>query len=155
MTQDETIDAIMQVMERTFDPFWREAWTRQQVADSFGLSTTHSLLLDADGDIARNWQDVIGFVLSRFVLDEEELLLVAILPEYRGRRLGKRLIEYSSSASRNRGATRMFLEMRANNPAERLYRAAGFERIGMRKDYYRTADGGQLDAITFGKDLTK
>lgn len=49
----------------------------------------------------------------------------------------------------------MFLEMRANNPAERIYRAAGFERIGIRKDYYRTADGGKLDAITFGKILTK
>ena len=155
MTQQETIDAIMRVMERAFDPFWREAWSRQQVADSFMLSTTHALLLDAKGAIAQNPEDTIGFVLSRHVLDEEELLLVAILPEYRGRKLGKRLIEHSAAASRGRGAARMFLEMRANNPAERIYRAAGFERIGMREDYYRTADGQKLDAITFGKDLTK
>ncbi|WP_454597190.1 GNAT family N-acetyltransferase [Qipengyuania sp. SM2507] len=154
MTQEETIDAIMLVMDRAFDPFWREAWNRQQVADSFALSTTHALLLDAQGNIAQETGDAIGFVLSRLVLDEEELLLVAIMPEYRGRQLGKRLIEYSAAASRNRGATRMFLEMRANNPAERIYRAAGFERIGIRKDYYRTADGQKLDAITFGKDLT-
>lgn len=154
MTQDETIDAIMQVMDQAFDPFWREAWNRRQVADSFALSTTHALLLDAQGNIAQHPGDTIGFVLSRLVLDEEELLLVAILPEYRGRYLGKRLIEYSATAARNRGATRMFLEMRANNPAERTYRAAGFERIGIRKDYYRTADGERLDAITFGKNLT-
>ena len=155
MTQEETIDAIMRVMDRAFDPYWREAWTRQQVTDSFVLSTTHALLLDAQGELAQNPGDTIGFVFSRLVLDEEELLLVAIMPEYRGRQLGKRLIEYSAAASLTRGATRMFLEMRANNPAERIYRAAGFERIGIRKDYYRTADGGELDAITFGKILTK
>lgn len=154
MTQEETIDAIMQVMDRAFDPYWREAWNRRQVADSFALSTTHALLLDSKGNIAQNPGDTIGFVLSRLVLDEEELLLVAIMPEYRGRQLGRRMIEYFALASRNRGATQMFLEMRANNPAERIYRAAGFERIGIRKDYYRTADGQKLDAITFGKKLT-
>lgn len=154
MTQDETIDAIMQVMDRAFDPFWREAWNRRQVADSFALSSTHALLIDAQGNVAQEPGDTVGFVLSRLVLDEEELLLVAIIPEYRGRQLGKRLIEHSATASRNRGATRMFLEMRANNPAERIYRAAGFERIGIRKDYYRTQDGQKLDAITFAKKLT-
>lgn len=154
MTQDETIDAIMRVMDRAFDPFWREAWTRRQVADSFELSTTRALLLDAQGNIAQRPEDTIGFVLSRLVLDEEELLLVAIVPQYRGRGLGKRLIEYSVAASRDKGVVQMFLEMRANNPAERIYRAAGFEPIGMRKDYYRTGDGQKLDAITFGKILT-
>lgn len=155
MTKDETIAGIMRVMDRAFDPFWREAWNRRQVTDSFALSTTHALLLDAQGNIAQKPGDTIGFVLSRLVLDEEELLLVAILPEYRGRQLGRRLIEYSAAAARSRGAARMFLEMRANNPAERIYRAAGFERIGIRKDYYRTTDGERLDAITFGKNLTK
>lgn len=154
MTQEETIDAIMQVMERAFDPFWREAWNRRQVTDSFALSTTHALLLDAQGNIAQTPDETIGFVLSRLVLDEEELLLVAIAPEYRGQGLGKRLIECSAAAARENGATQVFLEMRANNPAERIYRAAGFERIGMRKDYYRTADGQKLDAITFGRILT-
>ncbi|MDP4539794.1 GNAT family N-acetyltransferase [Qipengyuania sp. DY56-A-20] len=154
MTQDETIDAIMQVMERAFDPYWREAWNRRQVTDSFALPSTHALLIDAQGNIAHHPAETIGFVLSRIVLDEEELLLVAIAPEYRGKQLGKRLIEHSASAARDRGATRLFLEMRANNPADRVYRAAGFERIGMRKDYYRTADGEKLDAITFGRNLT-
>lgn len=155
MTQDQTVDAIMRVMDRAFDPYWREAWTRRQVADSFELSTTRALLLDTQGNIAQRPEDAIGFVLSRLVLDEEELLLVAIVPEYRGRGFGKRLIEYSASASRDKGVVKLFLEMRANNPAERIYRAAGFEPIGMRKDYYRTADGQKLDAITFGKILTK
>lgn len=154
MTQEDTIDAIMRVMDRAFEPFWREAWNRRQVSDSFLMPSTHALLLDARGDIAREGEQAIGFVLSRVVLDEEELLLVAILPEHRGRGLGKRLIEHSAAASRERGAVQMFLEMRANNPAERIYRAAGFERIGMRKDYYHAADGTKLDAITFGKNLT-
>ena len=44
---------------------------------------------------------------------------------------------------------KIFLEMRANNPAEKLYRKMGFEPIGRRKNYYRTENGEQLDAITF------
>ena len=51
------------------------------------------------------------------------------------------------------GAESIFLEMRANNPAETLYRECGFEPIGRRVDYYRTADGTPLDAITFARKL--
>jgi ribosomal-protein-alanine N-acetyltransferase len=43
--------------------------------------------------------------------------------------------------------------MRANNPAESLYRACGFEPIGRRPAYYRTLDGAKLDAITFARKL--
>jgi len=55
--------------------------------------------------------------------------------------------------ARDAGAERIFLEMRANNPAEHLYRECGFEPIGRRPDYYRTLDGTKLDAITFARKL--
>ena len=55
--------------------------------------------------------------------------------------------------ARHAGAEQVFLEMRANNPAERLYRACGFEPIGRRPAYYRTLDGSFLDAITFARKL--
>ena len=47
----------------------------------------------------------------------------------------------------------MFLEMRDNNHAITLYRAAGFEPIGRRKAYYRLPSGEFLDAITFARQL--
>jgi ribosomal-protein-alanine N-acetyltransferase len=82
------------------------------------------------------------------------LLLIAVIPEARGQGLGACLIELLFANAAERGASRVFLEMRSNNPAEALYRRAGFEPIGQRKDYYRLATGDRLDAITFACDLT-
>jgi [ribosomal protein S18]-alanine N-acetyltransferase len=39
--------------------------------------------------------------------------------------------------------------MRRGNPAASLYRSFGFEPIGERPNYYRTASGNRIDAITF------
>ena len=56
-------------------------------------------------------------------------------------------------SARRREAVKVFLEMRANNPAEKLYRAEGFTQIGQRRDYYRTVTGHALDALTFGREV--
>ena len=55
--------------------------------------------------------------------------------------------------ARTRGAERLFLEMRENNPAASLYRAAGYKPVGRRRAYYKLSDGSRLDAITFAKKL--
>jgi len=54
-------------------------------------------------------------------------------------------------AAEERGAARLFLEMRDGNPAESLYRRAGFEPVGRRRNYYRNAAKGPLDAITYAR----
>jgi len=78
------------------------------------------------------------------------LLLIAVRPELRGKGLGQRLIALLSAEARSRGATRIFLEMRENNPAASLYTKVGFEPIGRRKSYYLLANGSRMDAITYG-----
>lgn len=152
MTIDDTLDAVMAVTESSFDPHWREAWTRAQVSDSLAMPSTFVLLVDSEGaPIAQG--PAAGFVLSRQALDEEELLLVAVRPEARGRGIGARLLERYFAAARRRGVRRIFLEMRANNPAHTLYSRCGFRPIGTRPRYYLTADGTQIDAITFALSL--
>lgn len=142
MTED--LDRIMAVMEAAFDPAWGEAWTRRQVSDSLAFPHTHYRLIeDAAGETA-------GFTLVRAAPGEEELLLIAVKPEHRGQGLGRRLIDAVLADARRRGAERVFLEMRCNNPAASLYSAAGFEPIGHRRDYYRLPDGRKIDAITYG-----
>jgi ribosomal-protein-alanine N-acetyltransferase len=142
MTED--LDRIMAVMEAAFDPAWGEAWTRRQVSDSLAFPHTHYRLI---GDKA---ETAAGFTLVRAAPGEEELLLIAVMPACRGQGLGRRLIEGVLSDARERGAERVFLEMRYNNPAAALYRAAGFQPIGHRRDYYRLPDGRKIDAITYG-----
>lgn len=148
MTQDP-VDAIMSVMDAAFDPAFGEAWNRRQVADSLIFANTHYQLAGEPGE------DAQGFVLSRSGADEEELLLIAVHPEYRGQGVGKALMQRFLDAARSRGVRRVFLEMRAGNEAERLYRQFGFKQIGLRKDYYRRARQRPLDAVTFALELER
>lgn len=147
------LDQLMAVMEVAFDPHWREAWTRQQVANSLAMPHTYAILVDAGGRELAGNEDAAGFVLARRAPGEEELLLIGVHPEQRGRGIGRQLIERFAELARDNGAERIFLEMRANNPAEALYRRCGFEPIGRRVNYYRTLDNEHLDAITFAREL--
>ena len=147
------IDAVMALMSASFDPHYREAWTRRQVEDSLMLPTTYVLLADRTGTFDGEPQDAVGFVMARHVIDEVELLLIAVHPEMRGQGYGRALLREFFASARERSASRVFLEMRANNPAEALYRSQGFEQIGLRKAYYRTVTGHPLDAMTFARDV--
>ena len=149
----DALDAIMVVMEGAFDPRFGEAWTRRQVADSLTLRNVFFTLIDPAGADDVDPERVTGFAMTRQVLDEEEILLIAVLPEHRGKGVGKQLLQEVIERARNRSVTRLFLEMRDGNPAEHLYRGFGFEKIGHRAGYYRGAVGGPLDAITFAKDI--
>lgn len=146
------VDGIMLVMEAAFEPAYGEAWNRRQVSDALMLSNTHALVIDATGapirESATGAGEPAGFVLTRHVLDEEELLLIAVAPHARLRGVGAMLIEQLFAAARTRGTQRIFLEMRRGNPAIHLYRKFGFDPIGERRNYYRMANGDRVDAIT-------
>lgn len=151
------LDRIMAVMEAAFDPAYGEAWNRRQVTDALTMPNTHALVIDADGSLiapdAAQGPNPAGFVLTRHVLDEEELLLIAVLPGARRRGVGAALIDHFFAAAKARGITRIFLEMRRGNPAIHLYRKFGFEPIGERRNYYRMANSERIDAITFARSI--
>lgn len=155
----DLVSRIMAVMEAAFDPAFGEAWNRRQVTDALTLPSTHALVLDGEGVVIPpgtprdDKREPSGFVLTRQGADEEELLLIAVAPEYRRKGIGAELIRQLFVNSRNRGVSRIFLEMREGNPAVHLYRNAGFEPIGKRPQYYRLADGRRVDAITFGRSI--
>lgn len=149
------LDRIMAVMAVAFDPAYGEAWTRRQVAEALTLPSAHALVVDADGVVVPDASAAApaGFVLSRHVLDEEELLLIAVAPGARRRGVGTALITQLFEVARKRDVTRIFLEMRRGNPAVNLYHRLGFEPIGERRNYYRMENGERIDAITFGRTI--
>lgn len=152
---NDEVDQLMAVMSAAFDPFWGEAWNRRQVEDALKLGNTHYFLISPDGERATNERGAVGFFLSRTGFEEEELLLLGVVPEYRNMGLGRSLLDFLRHSARKRGAKRLLLEMRRGNPAESLYRTFGFYVIGERPDYYRTSDGGRVDAITFACDIDR
>jgi len=145
----DRLDSIMAVMDAAFDPGFGEAWTRRQVSEALAMRGTYCLLAGPDGEEPSPAGEVAGFALSRGLLDEEELLLLAVTPAFRGLGIGRRLLQRFTQAAQARGATRLFLEMREGNKAESLYRAAGFVDVGRRRHYYRRGHGAPMDAITF------
>ena len=149
----DALDAAMAIMEAAFDPHFREAWTRRQVSDSLLLPSTHLLLAGSDGNEPDTPADAAGFALTRAVPGEEELLLIGVIPQMRGRGVGRALLDRFISDAAGRGAENVFLEMRENNPAALLYQAAGFSPIGRRRDYYTTQNGTRIDAVTYGFSL--
>ena len=151
---DALADRIMPVMVAAFDPHWGEGWNRAQLVGSLAFRHTHAVLIDRLGRRAPDAGAPAGFALIRVAPGEEEVLLIAVRPEERGRGLGRKLLDRVIFDARGRNADRLFLEMRANNPAERLYRDIGFAPIGCRPEYYRLSDGSRIDAITFALRLS-
>jgi ribosomal-protein-alanine N-acetyltransferase len=147
----DPLDHIMAVMETAFDPGYGEAWTRRQVADALATRNTHVLLAGPNGEPLAPGELAAGFALSRGAADEEELLLLAVRPEFRGRRVGSALLAHFIADAERRGARRLFLEMREGNFAERLYHRYGFREVGRRRNYYSAGRFGQFDALTFAR----
>lgn len=142
----DDVDAIMAIMVAAFDPQWGEAWTRSQIESALVLPTTHYRISITEGEHS-------GFTLVRAAPGEEELLLVGVMPHYRGRGLGYQLLEQAAQDARSRGAENLFLEMRENNTAASLYQKLGFEVIGRRKAYYKAKNQQPIDAITYALRL--
>lgn len=136
----------MEVMARAFDPAFGEAWTLPQLA---GVMTMPGTWLT----IARIDAAPVGFALVRSVLDECELLLLAVSPLWRGRGAGQALLRESLRMARRRGITSMNLEVRASNNAINLYEKIGFEYVHRRPGYYRGNDGQLHDALSFRLDM--
>jgi [ribosomal protein S18]-alanine N-acetyltransferase len=149
----DDLDRLMAVMNTAFDPYWGEAWTRRQVADSLVTGHCRYCLINEGGTVAAPGEPAAGFTLSRLIAGETELLLFAVDPQLRRRGLGALLLEELVNSVRAVGARRLFLEMRRGNPAEGLYRRFGFQQVGERPKYYRTTSGERIDAVTFAKPL--
>jgi len=146
-TSDD-LDSVMEVMEAAFGTRFGEAWTRSQCAGILPMAGV-SLMLTRDG----NGGAPVGFSLFRSVMDESELLLLAVAPDHRRRGIGRGLLHQFLEQARTDGATRVHLEVRDGNPAIEMYRSSGFRPIGRRRNYYHTSDGRQFDALTFALDL--
>jgi ribosomal-protein-alanine N-acetyltransferase len=144
----EDLDAVMEVMNRAFGDRFGEAWTRSQLA---GILPMGGVVLNIASD--PKTEEAIGFSLVRSVADEAELLLLAVLPDRHRQGTGGRLLDHFIREAELGGVTRIHLEVRDGNPAVQMYRNAGFEPVGRRRNYYQAADGARYDAITFAKNL--
>jgi ribosomal-protein-alanine N-acetyltransferase len=97
---------------------------------------------------------LVGFILSRVVVDEAEILSVAVSISRRGRGLARRLLDLHLRRLAGIGARAVFLEVGEDNvAARRLYQRAGFREVGRRDAYYRDSAGKTTTALVLRRDL--
>lgn len=110
-------------------------------------------LLLTDGSFVVS-KDGAGFALGRVILDEAELLTLAVKPEAQRHGIGRSCLSSFEKEAAQRGAVLFHLEVaETNTPALGLYRTAGWQEVGRRKAYYK-GDAARIDAILMTKRLT-
>jgi ribosomal-protein-alanine acetyltransferase len=143
--QESDLDAVMLLESSTFAG---DAWPREMMRAE--LANPHGHYLVAEMVHASLVVGYAGLLCPRDSGDGD-IQTIAVSHEMRGQGVGRSLLVALISEARNRGATRIFLEVRADNdPAQALYRNLGFIPIGVRKGYYQP-DG--VDAVSMRLDL--
>ncbi|MET1026796.1 MAG: GNAT family N-acetyltransferase [Dongiaceae bacterium] len=144
-----------------FTADWDQAWSADSFANLLAMPGAAGLLLSTAAPPEPGRQEAeqgsgepLGFVLTRSVLDEMEIILLAIRPDHRGQGLGRSLAESVIDQAAKASMRTLFLEYAAPNlAAGRLYRRVGFEQVGLRRNYYRGARGSAADAVTMRLEL--
>lgn len=126
-------------LERALFP--DDAWTATAWWSELAQSASRTYVLLRD-DVSGRVAGYAGVAVTGAVAD---VMTVAVSPHRRGCGLGRRLVDALVVVAADRGAHQMVLEVRADNvAAQRLYAAAGFERIAVRRGYYRGVDAWVL-----------
>jgi ribosomal-protein-alanine N-acetyltransferase len=127
---------------------FRRGWSEQEV---------EGLLLDRHviAHRATAGSHLAGFIMSRLVEDEAEILSVAVAGRQRGRGLARRLLNLHLRRLAGLGARAVFLEVDEHNvPALRLYQRAGFNEVSRRPGYYPASGTTAANALILRRDLT-
>jgi len=135
------LDAVLAIEQSV----QRYPWTRGQFADS--LNAEHLCYVDeADGELR-------GYAILIPTVDEAEVLTIGVAATQQRKGLGRVLLNGMLELAREKNMRRVLLEVRPSNTAAvALYRSAGFAEIGLRRGYYRDADGSE-DALVMACDL--
>jgi [ribosomal protein S18]-alanine N-acetyltransferase len=95
--------------------------------------------------VAERNNQVVGFISGRRILDEAEILNLAVTPDTRRQGIGRQLLEALLEAWWAERVLKVFLEVReSNQTAIAFYCHHGFRQSGNRPGYYRNPDEAAL-----------
>ena len=117
------------VAELEADSF-SEPWQQQDFANAVA-DDKYIYLVALDKDV------VVGYAGCFVVADSSDITNIAINKEYRRLGIGAKLLEILKEQAMLKGAKEIFLEVRESNEAAiKLYYKSGFDKVGMRKNFY-------------------
>ena len=120
-----------------------DPWSEKSVASELDNKLAFWLVA-AEGDT------VAGYIGSQTVIDETDMMNVAVHPDFRRQGIAEALVNTLVENLKKMRSRCLTLEVRASNaPAIALYEKLGFAEIGRRRNYYRNP---REDALILRKE---
>jgi len=140
--REEDLETVLAIESASFS----RPWTRRHFLDELASPNGFPVVaLAPQGEVA-------GYLCLQLVLDEAEILDVAVDGSRRGRGIGEVLVLSALAFCREKRVALLFLEVRVSNHAAiSLYRRLGFRESGRRKCYYENGEDAMLMDYTFGE----
>lgn len=136
------IKDVMVVDNASFSMPWTKEIFVQEIDQN---NYAHYFVIEEDKE------KIIGYVGLWIVEDDAQITNIALLPTYRGYKIGEKLFGFAVQYAIKKGASRLSLEVRVSNIiAQKMYRKFGLVPGGIRKNYY--SDNGE-DALVMWVNL--
>ena len=120
-----------------------DPWSEKSIASELDNPLAYWL-------VAVDEDTVAGYIGSQTVLDETDMMNVAVHPDHRRKGIAETLVTELVKALKEQGSHSLTLEVReSNTPARQLYEKLGFSRVGKRPRYYRNP---REDALILRKE---
>jgi ribosomal-protein-alanine N-acetyltransferase len=125
------LEPIMAIETATFP---RDAWSPAMMAAELDGPHGYYLVAPADDGAIDGYAGLLAPEGS----GQADIQTIAVVERARRRGLGRTLMLALLQEARRRGASEVFLEVRADNPgAQALYASLGFAEIAVRPNYYQ------------------
>jgi tRNA threonylcarbamoyl adenosine modification protein YeaZ/ribosomal-protein-alanine acetyltransferase len=122
-------------------------WSETAFSEMLAVPGTSAILVSSQNT-------PMGFVLFRKAADEAEILTICTRPAFRQKGHSKLLMQHLETLLKSGDVKSLFIEVAVSNHAAlALYASCGFEKAGMRKNYYERNNGKREDALIMRKGL--
>lgn len=135
--QIEDFKQIQDRLQENFDDFWTKGMLKEEIENKNGLDSYYT--------VAKENEEVVGFVGSVKIIDEMEIMNIVVRKDKRNLKIGSELLKETLKIATKLKCKSIILEVNKNNiPAIRLYDKYGFKAVGVRKKYYNNIDDAIL-----------
>lgn len=123
---ENDIKAVAMIEAEVFS----DAWTSKSILETMQQKQAFILVAEKENQI---W----GYCIVYYVLDEGEIARIAVNPVCRRQGVGRNILEAVREACLEKGVTRLLLDVReSNQTAREFYTDFGFQEDGIRKNFY-------------------
>jgi ribosomal-protein-alanine N-acetyltransferase len=142
------LDRVLGIENAVYPHPWSRANFEDSIKTGYQMQAlTSDSTLDAD---------ILGYFIAMKGFEEVHLLNITVAETYQRQGWAKLMLDALAVWSRGQGAAWLWLEVRGSNErAQQVYKAQGFKRVNIRKDYYPKGPkaNGREDAIVMSLKL--